>query len=130
MTCPTAGFWGYHLMIDASGLECEEYDLNNTQYLLEFVREILVKTDMRAWGEPMVQHLTEADGEFPDSLSGYTIVQLLHTSNMTLHVCDKVKTLYFDLFSCKQFDNDSVKESIVKYFKPASCRINFVTRHA
>jgi S-adenosylmethionine/arginine decarboxylase-like enzyme len=87
-------------------------------------------TEMKAWGECHVMRLTEADGEFPDELSGYTVVQLLHTSNLTMHVCDKAGSLYFDLFSCKKFDNDKAVDVLQKYFQPQSVRVSFLTRHA
>lgn len=123
-----AGFWGYHLMVDCGGLQLSEEKLNDQEHLLAFVENVLVVSDMKPWGVPIVMRLTEKDGEFPDSLSGWTIIQLLHTSNMTLHVCDKAKTLFFDLFSCKQFSNDKVIEIVEQYFDPARTRVNFLTR--
>jgi S-adenosylmethionine/arginine decarboxylase-like enzyme len=124
------GFWGYHLIIDASGLKCPVDDMNDITYLKAFIKDMLEAVDMTAWGEPMIMRLTEKDGDFPDHLSGYTIVQLLHTSNMTVHLCDKVGTLYFDLFSCKCFNNDDAINIIKSYFQPESIRVNFLTRNA
>lgn len=130
MTQSQNGFWGYHLMLDCGGLKCNDLCLNDTSYLKQFVLDILDATEMKAWGEPIIAQLTESDGEFPDCLSGFTVIQLLHTSNMTLHICDKVKTLYFDLFSCKQFKTDNVFKVVDKYFNPSSVRVNYITRQS
>ena len=126
----TKHFWGYHLMLDCSELSCDEHLLNDIDYLKQFVKAMLVATDMKPWGEPTIARLTEDDGEFPDCLSGYTVVQLLHTSNMTLHICDLAKTLYFDLFSCKKFSQEGATEVINKFFSPKAIRTSYLTRHA
>jgi S-adenosylmethionine decarboxylase len=123
-------FWGYHLMLDCSGLQIDEKHMNDKEYLKEFVSEMLAETNMQAWGPPLIERLEEKDGVFPDSLSGYTVVQLLHTSNMCLHLCDKVRTLYFDLFSCKQFSIEKATDVVKKYFVPESVRTNYLTRQA
>ena len=121
-------FWGYHVMIDCSGLQCPIDKLNNVDYIKDFVKEMLQETDMKAWGEPMIARLTEEDGVFPESLSGYTVCQLLHTSNMTMHLCDLTGQLFFDLFSCKSFCNQKVIKVIDKFFSPTTSRVNFLTR--
>jgi S-adenosylmethionine decarboxylase len=119
--------WGYHLMLDCGNLECDIELLNDKDYLIKFVEAILETTQMKAWGEPVIERL--GDDCIPE-LSGYTVVQLLHTSNMCLHVCDKIKTLYFDLFSCKKFDCDKAQKVVEDFFKPQSVRTSFLTRQA
>jgi S-adenosylmethionine/arginine decarboxylase-like enzyme len=126
----TEEFWGYHLMLDCGKLKCPQDKMNDVEYLNEFVVEVLRVSDMRAWGAPQFARLTSDDGDFLDSLSGYTIVQLLHTSNMTVHLCDKIGTMYFDLFSCKRYDQDKVIEVVQQFFEPTSIRVTFATRQA
>jgi S-adenosylmethionine/arginine decarboxylase-like enzyme len=123
-------FWGYHLMLDCKELSCEFDLLNDEQYLRDFVKEMLVATDMKPWGEPLIARLTDDDGTFPDALSGFTVVQLLHTSNLTLHICDLTRTLYFDLFSCKRFSQEKAIDVIKKFFDPQGVRVTYLTRHA
>jgi len=123
-------FWGYHLMVDAGKLQCPVDRLNDVTYLKRFISDLLKAVDMKAWGEPVIMRLTEKDGEFPDNLSGYTCIQALHTSSCTLHICDKVGSLYFDLFSCRRFDNAVAVAVLQEYFQPDSVRVNYLTRQA
>ena len=123
--------WGTHIMIDASGLECGEDKLNDVEYLKSFVKDMLEAVKMEKWGDPIIRRLTKEDGVFPDHLSGFTVVQTLHTSSMTImHVCDKANSLYFDLFSCAPYSNDVVVDVLKRYFQPTSMRVNFLTRQA
>ena len=122
--------WGYHLILDVSGLRCSVDKLNDVLYLKAFVAEMLDVTGMKAWGDCLVSRLTAEDGDFPDALSGYTVVQLLHTSNLTMHVCDKADAIYFDLFSCSKFDSAAAVGVLQKYFEPQSVRETFLTRQA
>ncbi len=123
-----APFWGYHLMVDCSGLEKDTDTLNDVEHVKAFMRELLEVAGMTAWGEPVIARLKPEDGDFPDGLSGTTCVQLLHTSNACLHLCDLTKKLFFDLFSCKAFDQAAVVGVVEKYFAPGRTRINFLTR--
>jgi S-adenosylmethionine/arginine decarboxylase-like enzyme len=124
----SSSFWGYHLMVDCGELGVSAEALNDVERIKAFMRELLDVAGMRAWGEPVLARLTPEDGEFPDGLSGYTCVQLLHTSNACLHLCDLTKKLFFDLFSCKAFDQAAVVGVVEKYFAPGRTRVNFLTR--
>ena len=128
----TTPFWGWQLIIDAGKLLCDTKLLNDVDYLKRFITDLLVTVDMKAWNEPVIMKLTDTNGTFPNSLSGYTIVQLLHTSSLTLivHLCDKTSTLYLDLFSCRQFETKKAIEVLHHYFQPQSVRVNFLTRQA
>jgi len=121
--------FGYHIMVDCSDIQCDIELLNNKDYLKSFIKDMLKATDMTAWGSPVLQRLTVDEG-FPEHLSGYSIVQLIHTSSLTVHICDLSKTLYFDLFSCKSFKNEDVLDVIDLYFKPLHHKLNFITRQA
>lgn len=126
--CP---FWGYHLMLDCGGLACDEAAMNDHATLKAFVRDVLEASHMTAWGDPVLARLDVSDGPgFPDDMSGTTVMQMLHTSSMVLHLCDKTRTLYFDLFSCKAFETDAIKVVIDRYFQPATTRVSFLTRQA
>jgi len=41
-----------------------------------------------------------------------------------------MKTLYFDLFSCKKFDVERATGVVEKYFAPGSVRTSYLTRQA
>ena len=67
---------------------------------------------MVPYGEPTVKHFGS------DNKSGYTLVQLIETSNITGHFCDQSGDAYLDVFSCKDFHDKDVIDVIWKYFLP------------
>lgn len=114
-------------MLDCGGLACEEAAMNDETTLKAFVRDVLDASGMTAWGEPVLARLSTG---FPEDLWGTTVMQMLHTSSLALHLCDRTRTLYFDLFSCKEFDAKAIQRVVDAYFRPASTRVSYLTRQA
>lgn len=115
-------YWGYHLMLDCSG--CNDNVANRDQ-IYKFVKELVKKIDMVAHGEPIIEHLLPGDPK-----QGYSLMQLITTSNICAHFMELDGTAYFDIFSCKEFDINKAKKIVEKYFSPKKMRVNFITRHA
>ena len=46
----------------------------------------------------------EEKDEVPDHLAGTSAVQFISTSNVTIHTLDRLKAVYLNVFSCKDFD--------------------------
>ena len=61
-------------------------------------------------------------------VKGYTLVQLIETSNITAHFAEEDNSVYFDLFSCKSFSTADAKEVFVHYFEPESVSVRVLTR--
>lgn len=116
-------YWGHHLMLDCSG--CDINKIRDKKHIYNFVKELVEKIDMVAHGEPIIEHLLPGEPN-----QGYSVMQLITTSNICAHFVDISGTAYFDVFSCKQFDTVVVQDVIRDYFSPTKMRVNFVTRHA
>lgn len=114
-------YWGYHLMLDCSG--CTGIDSKENIY--NFIKDLVPRIDMLAHGEPIIEHLLPGDPK-----QGYSLMQLITTSNICAHFMELDGTAYFDIFSCKQFDLDLAQDVVREYFAPAKMRVNFITRHA
>ena len=113
--------WGYHLMLDCSG--CEQIDSKKNIY--NFVTDLIKEIDMVAHGEPIIEYLLPGDPK-----QGFSLMQLITTSNICGHFMELDGTAYFDIFSCKEFDIDKAQNIVRKYFNPKKIRVNFLTRHA
>jgi len=114
--------WGYHLMVDCSG--CNK-NIKEKNKIFDFNKELIKKIKMKAFGNPIIEYL------LPDHKNqGYSLLQLIHTSNISAHFMDKSDTAYFDVFSCKKFDPKVAVLVIKKYFKPKQIKINFIERSA
>ena len=117
-----SSYWGYHLMLDCSGCNAGIAD-HDTIY--NFIKDLVVRIDMVAAGEPIIEHLLPGDPK-----QGYSLMQLITTSNICAHFMELDGTAYFDVFSCKEYDIETVKEIVNEYFGPKKMRVNFLTRHA
>lgn len=114
-------FFGYHLMMDCSG--CEGIDSRENIY--NFIKDLVPRIDMLAHGEPVIEYLLEGDPK-----QGYSLMQLITTSNISGHFMELDSTAYFDIFSCKEFDLKLAESVVRQYFNPKRMRINYLTRHA
>lgn len=115
-------YFGYHLMLDCSG--CNK-NIESRQQIYDFTKELVHEIDMVAAGEPIIEHLLPGDPK-----QGYSMMQLITTSNICAHFMELDGTAYLDVFSCKEFDIEVAKSVFTKYFAPAKMRVNYITRHA
>lgn len=116
-------YWGYHLLLDCSG--CDIVQISNKDNIYKFVKDLVDRIDMEAHGEPIIEHLLPGDPK-----QGYSLMQLITTSNISAHFMELDGTAYFDIFSCKEFDIEIAKQVVRQYFNPKKMRVNFLTRHA
>jgi len=114
--------WGYHLTVDCKS--CNRDKIKNADNIRNFAKALVKNIDMVAYGEPQVVHFGSEDK------TGYTLVQLIETSNICAHFCDDSGDSYFDVFSCKPFANDIVVDTIKEYFEPEEEKANFFNRQA
>ena len=108
-------------MLDCS--RCEQIDSRENIY--NFVKDLVKEIDMVAHGEPIIEYLLPGDPK-----QGYSLMQLITTSNISGHFMELDGTAYFDIFSCKEFDIKVAQNIVKKYFNPKKIRVNFLTRHA
>lgn len=104
-------FWGQHVIIDASGADISKITDRNNHAL--FLKKLVKDIDMVAYGEPLIEHFATHD---PDK-AGYSIVQLIETSNITGHFVDKDGSVYLDVFSCKPFDSYTVILCMIQHYE-------------
>ena len=79
---------------------------------------------MKAFGSPQIVMFGEGNKK------GYTLVQLIETSNICAHFCEETNDFYLDVFSCKPFENDDVKRCVHKFFEPQTINEHYVQRLA
>ena len=104
--------WGVHLVYD--GYNCNHINIRDDFVIKKFLQELVPAIDMVAFGEPQVIHFGEGNKQ------GFTAVQLIETSNITIHFIEETNDICLDLFSCKDFDEKIVLNLIEKYFSPRS----------
>jgi S-adenosylmethionine/arginine decarboxylase-like enzyme len=115
-------FWGYHLMLDCAA--CDKEKIQDAAHITAFAKDLVKRIDMVAYGEPQVVNFGSGNK------AGYTLVQLIETSNICAHFCNDSGDVYFDVFSCKPFAQETVVDIVNEYFKPANINLAFVLRDA
>ncbi len=63
-----------------------------------------------------------------EHLIGTSAVQFITTSNITIHTLDKMKRVYLNIFSCKNFEEKDVRDFCKKYFNGKVINCNTVKR--
>lgn len=115
--------WGYHLILDCAN--CHLDQINNRDHIYNFIKELIKNIGMTAHGEPQIEFLLPGtDNE------GYSVLQMITTSNITIHFVNKDRSAYFDIFSCKEFDKDIATATIKTFFNPTLIKETFLLRDA
>jgi S-adenosylmethionine/arginine decarboxylase-like enzyme len=112
--------WGYHLMLD-----CYAGDLasiTDGKHIADFATTLVDRIDMKAYGDPQVIHFGE------DDKMGFTLVQLIETSNICAHFSEDTGNFYLDVFSCKPYDINVVKQLVDEYFLPQKIVERYIER--
>lgn len=115
-------YWGYHLILDCAG--CGHAQITSAIRIEQFVKQLVSDIDMVAYGEPQIVKFGTGNK------AGYTLVQLIETSNICAHFVDEDDTMYLDVFSCKPFEPATVEELVRTYFEPKTVKATFLNRKA
>ncbi len=99
--------WGKSIAINLH--ECVHERLIDATLLKQFVAEVIKVVDMEAHGPCYIERF--GDGE----LEGYSAMQFIQTSCITVHLDEVGNRAFIDIFSCKDFDGRKA-ESFAKAF--------------
>jgi S-adenosylmethionine/arginine decarboxylase-like enzyme len=114
--------WGKHLILDAAG--CSPKRIGSSIVIKNFTNELVRRIDMKAYGEPQIVMFGTGNKK------GYTLIQLIETSNIAGHFVEENNSMYLDVFSCKNFDPDVVKQAVNEFFDAKKFRTKVMLRQA
>ena len=110
---------GKHMICDFKGIQNKDL-LNNVNKLNSLLKNVCSKNSF--------QILNEIEKEF--SPIGCTIIFLLSESHISIHSFPEKKYISFDLYTCRQYENDNEYIKIYDYMlnelnasKDSSCKI-------
>ena len=108
--------YGQELTLDL--YDCDLATISDGEKIKEFVIELCDKIIMmKRYGEPMIPHF----GHENPITSGYSLVQLIETSNVSAHFSEHKKAVYLNIFSCAWFDPIKAEDYCRKCFGAKSC---------
>jgi S-adenosylmethionine decarboxylase len=117
-------YWGYHLILDCK--QCDIDRITDRSVVASFVKTLVKRIDMKAFGEPIIEHFADHDLD----KAGFSLLQLIETSSITGHFVNKTGDAYLDVFSCKPFDIELTKEVVIEFFNPTKIKTFYLTRQA
>ena len=109
-------------MINAGA--CDPAAIRSKETIAAFSKALVKKIDMVAFGPPRIVMFGEGNKK------GYTLVQLIETSNITAHFVEETNDIYLDVFSCKSFKVADALDVFRTYFSPTTVEKVLVTRQA
>ena len=103
--------WGMSMSLDL--YKCNPDTIRDADKIKEYVKELCDNViDMKRYGECQVVHF----GDDP-KVTGFSMTQLIETSLVSGHFANNTNAAYLDIFSCKWYDIDKVRDFSEKFFE-------------
>lgn len=112
--------WGQHLILTAR--RCNPTAIRCKNTIDMFSRKLVKRIEMVPFGEPRIHLFGEGDK------AGYTLIQLIETSNIVAHFVDEYNDIHLDVFSCKSFYAKDVEDEVYKSFYPEEITYQTILR--
>jgi S-adenosylmethionine/arginine decarboxylase-like enzyme len=87
--------WGYSTSLDLK--RCND-KIRDKKYILDYTLQLCDLIEMKRFGPCHINHFGEGDK------LGYSMFQLIETSNISGHFCNESNSAYLDIFSCKPYN--------------------------
>lgn len=112
--------WGKSIAIDL--YNCAHERLIDPALLKEFVAEVIKIVGMEAHGQCYVDRF--GDGE----IEGYSAMQFIKTSSITVHLDEVGNRAFVDIFSCKDFEARPAEKYAKDFFRAKTSKVVELTR--
>lgn len=106
--------FGTHLILDATG--CDADKIRNIENINDFINKLCIIGNMKRKGRLIVEEFEDNEFNRDNDLVGYSIVQIISLSNITLHINFISKTIYMDFFTCGELYTNKVIELFNYHF--------------
>lgn len=114
--------WGLASSIDI--YNCDPDLIRDADAIRRFVVELCDLIEMKRFGETVVVNFGE-----DERVAGYSMTQLIETSLISAHFANLTNTVYLDVFSCKLYDSETVRDFAQQFFKGSHCILNVTPRY-
>ncbi|HOJ97602.1 MAG TPA: S-adenosylmethionine decarboxylase [Methanospirillum sp.] len=111
--------WGIETIIDL--YDCNGAIIRDPERIKEYSRKLVDILRMIPYGDPVVVHFGK------DDKIGYTLVQLIETSNITAHFAEDTNSAFINIFSCKDYDVDEAVTFTREFF--GAQRVTYVVEN-
>lgn len=107
--------YGKELILDMHGCNPKVFNRKMLKrYFIELCDLIqMQRADLHFWDDVGVP---KKDRQTLPHLVGTSAIQFIMTSNVTIHTLDILRSVYLNIFSCKDFDPKVVEKFSIKWF--------------
>ena len=114
--------WGWSTSLDIKN--CNSKKIKDREAIKDYVYKLCDLIEMKRFGPCHIYKFGT------DNKAGYSMLQLIETSNIVAHFVEETDDMYLDVFSCKKYDPNIVKNVVNYYFRPIQMHSKFVIRQA
>ena len=113
--------WGMLASLDIYG--CAPSRIRDPKKIREFIFGLCAHIDMKRYGEPMIKRFGEGE------LEGYSALQFIHTSSITVHFDETRNRAFIEIFSCKFFDPKKAEQFCKSFLKAKKSKLKHFFRY-
>ncbi len=106
--------WGMVASIDCYG--CHPEHIKDANKIREFIIALCKEINMDRFGPAMIERFAEGYYE------GFSALQFIETSSVTMHFDEQENRAFIDIFSCKFFDPEVAKNFCQKFLEAKSAK--------
>jgi hypothetical protein len=104
--------WGWSTSLDIKN--CNSKKIKDREAIKDYVYRLCDLIEMTRFGPCHIYHFGT------DNKSGYSMLQLIETSNVTGHFCDQDNSAFLDIFSCKPYNTIDMVDFTQNFFESDS----------
>jgi S-adenosylmethionine decarboxylase len=104
--------WGYSVSINLFG--CKLKLISDPKQIKAYISSLIPKIHMVAHGPCQIDRFGKG------KLKGYSAMQFIETSSITVHCDEPGKRAFIDIFSCQKFNTDAAVAFSQDYFQAKS----------
>ena len=120
--------FGKHLILDCTGFND---NMRSKKVIQDFINDLVIYVlKMKKKGETIFEYFPNNDYNRGRDIVGFSVVQVISLSSITLHLNDISRTAYIDVFTCGNIDIEKVIECIIKFFNPETVHSVLISRCA
>lgn len=112
--------WGKSVSIDLFG--CDLKLISNPKVIKQFIKELVKVVHMVAHRSCYIDRF--GIGE----LEGYSAMQFIETSSITVHCDEPDRRCFVDIFSCKDYDSQQAAEFTKNFFRAKKSKFTTLYR--
>ena len=113
--------WGILASIDL--YECKPEFIRQPKKIKEFIFRLCSAIKMKKYGAPMIKRFGDGD------LLGYSALQFIETSSITLHFDETENRAFVEIFSCKYFEPEEARQFCQRFLEAKKSKLCYYLRH-